>query len=336
MLMMLAIPVLARGDDPPRETSLQRFEFTEPHMGMPFEIALYAADEQAATKAAQAAFARIKEIDERLSDYNADSELNQLCKTASRTRAVPVSDDLFLVLAQAEKLSARTKGAFDVTVGPIVKLWRKARRRMVPPRAEELKEALALVNYERVVLNPEAKTVKLLQPKMQIDLGGIATGYAVDEALKVLAKQGITRAMINASGDIGVSEAPPGKPGWRIGVAPLDPEGEPSRYLILKNAAVETSGDAFQFVEFDGVRYSHIVDPQTGLGLTTHSAVTVVASNCMTADSLATAICVLGPDKGLKLIRETPGTAVLIVQQADTTVETVESEQFVRYEEKKK
>ena len=329
-LVFLLLTAPALGDEP-----LKRYAFSEPHMGMPFEIALYAASEDAATKAAKAAFARIKEIDERLSDYNADSELNQLCKTATKTNAVKVSDDLFTVLSHAEALSNRTRGAFDVTIGPLTRLWRKARRRMSPPRAEELQAALPLVGYEKVILDGEASTVRLLQPKMQLDLGGVAAGYAVDEALKVLEKQGITRAMIDASGDIGVSDAPPGAAGWRIGVAPLEAEGEPSRFLVLKNAAVTTSGDAFQFIEFDGVRYSHIVDAKTGLGLTTHSAVTVIAGNCTTADSYATAVCLLGPDKGMKLIRETPRTAVLIVQQADGGVEMIESEQFARYEEKK-
>jgi thiamine biosynthesis lipoprotein len=148
---------------------------------------------------------------------------------------------------------------------------------------------------------------------MRLDLGGIAAGYAVDEALRVLNAHGITRAMVNGSGDIGVSDPPPGVQGWRIGIAPLEkPDAAPSRYLLLSNAAVTTSGDAFQFVEIGGQRYSHIVDPRTGLGLTDRSSVTVVARDCITADSLATAVSVLGPEKGLELIEATPGAAALI------------------------
>ena len=142
-------------------------------------------------------------------------------------------------------------------------------------------------------------------------------GYAVDEALAVLKKQGIASAMIDGSGDIGVSDAPPGAKGWRIGIATRDsPKGPPSHFVSLVNAAVTTSGDAFQYVEIAGQHYSHIVDPQTGLGLTQRSSVTIVAADCITADSLATAVSVLGPKAGLELVETTSGVAALIMLAA--------------------
>ena len=171
---------------------------------------------------------------------------------------------------------------------------------------------------------------------MRLDLGGIAAGYAADEALTALNQKGVTRAMIDASGDIVVGDPPPGTEGWRIGIAPLtDPKGPPSRFLLLKNASVTTSGDAFQHVEFGGKRYSHIVDPRTGLGLTDQSSVTVVARDGTTADSLATAVSVLGPTRGLELIERTAGAAALIVRNVDGKLETRESRNLNEFEAKR-
>lgn len=151
---------------------------------------------------------------------------------------------------------------------------------------------------------------------MQLDCGGIAVGYALDESLRLLKEMGVDSAMIDGSGDIAVSGPPPGEAGWKIAVAPLEPEGPPSQTLILAHAAVTTSGDAWQHVEIDGVRYSHIVDTRTGLGLTTHASVTVLAKSGIVADSYATAACVLGPEKGIALIESEPGAACLFVTAA--------------------
>ena len=163
---------------------------------------------------------------------------------------------------------------------------------------------------------------------MQLDLGGIAKGYAVDEALAVLAAADVTRALVDAGGDMRLGDPPPGKPGWRIGVAPLEADGPPSRRLSLSGVAVASSGDAWQYIEIDGTRYSHIVDPRTGLALTDHSSVTVVAPDGITADALASAVSVLGPEQGLKLIDATPGTAALIVRAPHGKVEMYRSRRW--------
>lgn len=313
---------------------LERFEFTETHMGAPVKITLYASDQRSANRAAEAAFARFAELDEIMSDYKPDSELSRLSRTAGSGRAVELSDDLWKVLDRSVQLSNASDGAFDVTVGPYVRLWRRARRSKEFPTAERLTEARRAVGYKHLRLDRERHTAKLLAPGMRLDLGGIATGYAVDEALAVLARQGLTRALIDASGDIGVGDPPPGQDGWKIGIAPLDPAGPPSRYLLLRNAAVTTSGDAFQHVVIDGRRYSHLVDPSTGLGLTQPSSVSVVAADCITADSLATAVCVMGPGRGLELIERTPHAAALIVRDVDGKIETHASERLSEYEGK--
>lgn len=310
---------------------LERHEFTQVQMGMPFRVVLYARDEATANEATRLVFSRIKQLNAVFSDYEPDSELNRLCQTAGQGKAVPVSEDLRKVLTRSLELSRVSGGAFDVTVGPVVRLWRKSRRLKRLPTEAEITAARALVGYQHVRLDDKAGTVELLKPGMQLDLGGIAVGYAIDDCLALLKSKGITSALIDGSGDIGVSDAPPGTSGWRIGVAPLEAEAEPSRFLVLKNAAVTTSGDAFQFVEFGGKRYSHIVDPATGLGLQDRASVTVVARDCTTADSYATAVCVMGPAGGLELIEATPNAAALIVRAIDNTVKTVESKRLRDY-----
>jgi len=284
-------------------------------MGVPFRIVLYARDQPAANAAAAAAFKRIARLNDILSDYEMDSELSQLSRTAGEGKAIKVSDDLWKVLERAQRLARRTDGAFDVTVGPYTSLWRKARRERRLPAKHLLDETRAAVGYEKLQLDPNHRTAKLLVPGMRLDLGGIAKGYAVDEALDILRAQGIKSALVAGSGDLAMSDPPPGKKGWRIEVAPLDvTNAPPLRFVLLANAAIATSGDIFQRLEIDGKRYSHIVDPRTGLGLTDHSLVTVIARDCLTADSLATAVSVLGPSQGLQLIGETPGAAAHIVE----------------------
>ncbi len=257
---------------------LERFQSTQIEMGVPFKIILYAADETTAKGAFAAAFSRIHALNGILSDYDPQSELSRLSQTSPAAAGVPVSDSLWHVLARSQALAHETGGAFDVTVGPYIRLWRRARRQKQMPSEERLSAARAAVGYRQLMLDPEHHTAQLLRPEMRLDLGGIAMGYAVDEALAELRKRGITRALIDASGDIGVGDPPPDKLGWTIGVIPLSEDGAPTREICLANAAVTTSGDAFQHVVIDGRRYSHIVDPRTGLGLTDRSGVTVIAA----------------------------------------------------------
>jgi thiamine biosynthesis lipoprotein len=311
------------------EPALTRFTYTEPHMGTRFKIILYAPEEAGANAAAHEAFARIAALDGIMSDYRPASELMQLCRKAGG-EPVPVSEELFFVLSRGQEVSRLSDGAFDTTVGPVVKLWRRARRTQRLPDPDDLKQALALVGYQKMRLDPKARTVQLLVPGMQLDLGGIAKGYAADEALKVLERRGIQRALVAAGGDIAVSGPPPDAEGWSIGIAPLeDPDSKPSRYLVLKDAAVSTSGDAEQYVEIDGVRYSHIVDPHTGVGLIGRRSATVVARHGIMADSLTKAVIVPGPERGLATIDQLgSGFAALYLRKTDKGEEVFASKRW--------
>jgi len=325
---ILIATIAAGAPEPP---ALERFEFSGVEMAVPVKIVLYASDKAIAESAAEAAFRRMRELNEILSDYDAASELRRLCDTAVEGRAAAVSDELWRVLSCAQSLSERTGGAFDVTVGPVVRLWRRARRREQMPSPERLEVARQLVGYRLVRLHPERRAVELLKPGMRLDLGGIAKGYAVDEALDTLRKHGVDRALVDAGGDIRLGGPPPDSPGWIIGVAALEADAPPSRYLWLADRAIATSGDTWQYVEIEGKRYSHLVDPRTGLGLTDHSSVTVIAPDGITADALASAVSVLGPEEGLKLIENTPDTAAFIVRAPGGNVEVLESSRWEEF-----
>jgi thiamine biosynthesis lipoprotein len=320
----------------PTEPALARFTYTEPHMGTRFKIILYAADETTANRAAKAAFQRIAMLDGIMSDYRSTSELMKLCQKAG-DGPVPVSEDLFFVLARAQGVSRISDGAFDVSVGPVVRLWRRARKSKQLPDPGELARARALVGYQNIHLDEKARTVRLGKAGMQLDLGGIAKGYAADAALAVLLQQGVMRALVAAGGDIAVSGPPPDAPGWSIGIAPLvDPDSKPERYLILHDAAVSTSGDAEQHVEIDGKRYSHIVDPRTGIGLIGRQSVTVVAPKGVMADSLTKVVSVLGPERGLPILDKIDGVAAFVVWETDSGLRSAQSKRFADLPHKNK
>jgi thiamine biosynthesis lipoprotein len=313
----------------PPAPELARYEFSQVHMGMPFTLVLYAPDEMSANRAATAAYERIAQLDQVMSDYKADSELSKLTATAGEGKAVPVSDDLWRVLAASQKLSEQSSGAFDVTVGPYTKLWRRARRDQEYPTEKRLNEAREAVGFQYLKLDTDAQTALLERPGMRIDLGGIAVGYTLDEALKVLKANGISRALLDGSGDVLVGDPPPGKTGWRLGIAAPEEHAPPLRFIELANCAATTAGDTYQFVELAGRRFSHVIDPRTGLGLTTRLGVTVIAPDAMTADSLDTALSVLGAGDGTRLLEQYEGCEALFLRILDGgEVEPRETEGF--------
>jgi len=318
----LLIVAAALGSRVSAEEPIYRFSFEKAEMGMPFRMTLYAPDGATAKAAADAAFTRVAKLNGVFSDYDPDSELSRLSRTSGSNTPVPVSGDLWTVLAQSRALSERTDGAFDVTVGPFVNLWRRARRKQELPNPEAIAEMKARVGWPAMHLDEKARTVTLRKPEMRLDCASMAKGHAVDAALAVVRERGVTRALVAAGGDMAASEPPPGELGWRIEVATVEAPGAPrAQTVLLKNSAIGTSGDLFQAVEIGGIRYSHIVDPLTGIGLTDRSLVSVLGKDCATASSYATAVSVLGPERGVKLIEETGDLAVRIVQRPGDAVE---------------
>ncbi|MCS6918254.1 MAG: FAD:protein FMN transferase, partial [Fimbriimonadales bacterium] len=268
----------------------------------------YAHGEEQAVRACRAAYTRISELEQMMSDYRADSELNSLCRQAVG-RWVRVSPELFYVLWRGQKLAQQTDGAFDVTVGALVRLWREARHTGKLPDEATLRAAQARSGYARMELSLPRRAVRLKTEGIQLDLGGIAKGYACDNALRVLRQHGITNALIQMGGDIAAGDAPPGEQGWRIQLA----EGGAT---TLRNAALSTSGSTEQYVEINGVRYAHIIDPRTGLGLTQLVLARVRAPDGITADSLATAAAVLGTPNAKRLERLYRNVSVEVIEAA--------------------
>ena len=318
---------MATADQP----ALKRYQFSQMEMAAPIKIVLYSPDHVTATRASQAAFSRIRQLNGILSDYDPESEVRRLCDTSREGGPVAVSDDLWHVIKHAHDLCDRSGGAFDVTISPVVRLWRRARLRRELPSEERISRARALVGNHLLRLSEERKMVELRKPDMRLDFGGIGKGYAGDEVLALLRREfGIRHAMVDAGGDLVLGDAPPDAKGWRIGIAPLEANGPPSRILTVSNVAIATSGDTWQYVEIEGVRYSHIVDPRTGIGLTDHSNVTIVAPTGIEADSLASAVSVLGPKRGLELIERTAGAEALIFRAPEGKIEIHESRGFPR------
>jgi len=317
----LALGLLAGACAAPR-----RFEFEDAAMGTTFRIVLYADDAAAAERAAAAAFARVRELDARLSDYRDDSEASRLSATSGSGALVALSSDAWRVLALAQSFSQLSDGAFDATVGPAVALWRRARRQGELPSEARIADALERTGWRYIELDASTRSARLGRAGMKLDFGGIAKGYALDAALDVLAQRGIESALVDGGGDVAVRRAPPGSAGWTLAVRPFGDESAAGS-IVLENGALATSGDAYQSLELDGVRHSHIVDPRTARALVSRTSATVLAADGASADALATALCVLGPQAGLELAAR-EGCEARIAREAPSGIESVATKGF--------
>lgn len=290
------------------------FQFVRPLMGTEFRILLYSGDSILAQKAADRAFRRVEELENIFSDYNESSEVTALSKMAGSKRWASVSDEMLFVTRYSLKISKLTQGAFDISIGSLTKRWRRAFRQQQFPLKEEIEAAKDASGYKKIRIKNQKKMIRLLSPGMQLDYGGIAKGYAVDEALNELKRMGIHSALVDGGGDLAAGNAPPGKNGWKVEYSINGKNGLETAISVIENSAVATSGDTYRYLEWKGKRYSHIIDPRTGMGLTTRRIVSVFAPTCMEADAWATAVSV-GISGKLQKKLEKKGYAIVQVEE---------------------
>ncbi|MCY7349676.1 MAG: FAD:protein FMN transferase [Cytophagaceae bacterium] len=300
---LFAHPIAAQT---PRKFIVQR-----PMMGSIATVQIYTTDSLAATRAAAKAFAAADSLNLIFSDYLENSELSRLNCTAGSGRWVPVSPALFDILNQSKLAWQVSEGAFDVTVGRLTRLWRQSRKTRRLPAPDTLRKMLATVGGQYLHLAQNPLRAKLDRPGALLDLGGIGKGYAAQVMLEVLQKAGFPQALADASGNMAIGTSP--GEGWRIAVQiPTTGFQLADRQLLLQNTTIDTSGDLFQFVEIGGKRYSHILNPKTGLGQTSRRQVTVLSANAAHADWLATACCLLPIKKALALVKQQKAEVLIL------------------------
>jgi len=312
--------------------SQKKYSFTQPAMGSPFTIVIATDDSLAAARAAREAYVLVDTLNAILSDYIDSSEINRLSATSGQGRYVAVSPALFDILYQAQTAAHLTHGSYDITIGPVVRLWRKARKTGIPPRGDEIAAAMRQTGYHYLHLDTAGRSVWLEKAGMQLDVGGLGKGFVAQAVLDRLRTMGFVHCMVNAGGKIVAGLPPAGQAGWIIGInAPGEKEQLLPIYLSLGKMSVATSGDIYQYMEWNGRRYSHIIDPHTGIGLTRRRNVTAIAADGTTADWLATACSILSYRQSLRLIRQFPGAALLVTEKKQGKIIQKSSVIFKQY-----
>lgn len=267
--------------NPRPSTAQTRQEFTHLQMGTQFRAVFYEADSVKAKRIAAICWKRLDELNLVLSDYREDSEIMQLCVNAKVEEWQAVSEDLYSIIAESQRAANLTNGFFDVTISPLTKLWRRARRQNVLPTHKQLEIARENIGYQFIELDSVSRKVRLLKPNLRLDFGGIGKGYALDELAKTLKQEGVNSFLLEAGGSILLGDSPPNVMSWKITIS--------EKEFNLSNCGISTSGDRFQFVEIDGKRYAHILDPRTGFGFHAPHEITVISDNATTADWASTA-----------------------------------------------
>tara|TARA_R110002096_G_scaffold142779_3_gene298297 strand:- start:705 stop:1763 length:1059 start_codon:yes stop_codon:yes gene_type:complete len=313
------------------------FSFKQPHMGTEFTILVWANQSQSddLTLVVEQAFDRVNQLNQICSDYFPLSEINDLARAPAKV-PFPVSPDLYHLLFLSKELTRESEGAFDVTAGPLVRLWRLSKKNSKLPTPEQLERAKARTGADHLTLDTENQTVTKHVEGMLFDLGGIAKGYAADAAFSILRDAGYRRTLVAASGDIVAGDPPPGKAGWIVGIETLELEPDPNQLntITLANRAISTSGDARQYIEVDGTRYSHIVSTKTGLGLTERIAASVIAKCAADSDRYATVVTLLGEKDGLQFIENKRGIECRIVALHNGQESVIQSHGFSKSQEK--
>ncbi len=278
-------------------------------MGTFARIEVFGKDSKLSRKAANDAFSEIKRIEDLLSRYDPESQLSQINENAGKTPVI-VDREVLSLVKEAVEINRKSQGSFDITIAPIVKLWGFYQKDRKIPAAEEIKEALAKAGCDKIVINEKESTV-LLQDGMELDLGGIGKGYAVDKAVDILRENKIDCALVNIGGNLKTLGLPK-KGFWNIGIKDPLKKDKTMTTVKIHQTAVSTSGSYENYFEKDGKRYSHIIDPKTGLPADKILAVTVLCDSAMYADALSTSVFVLGKDKSADLLKDYGARAIII------------------------
>ena len=292
---------------------------TDSAMGTVVQVTLWADDEDAAAKAAQAVFAEFRRLDQMMTTWTPDSEVSRI-NSAAGGKPVPVSDETFAVIARALEISKLSKGLFDITVGGFGGLWRfdEDMDGSLPDPAE-VRARLKLIGWRDIVLDPRKKTVKLRRKGMKITLGGIAKGYAVDQAAHLLIEAGFSDFIIQAGGDMYVSGKKGSAP-WVVGIRdPRGPRDQSFALAPIEDHSFSTSGDYERGFVKDGVRYHHILDPRTGQPARATRSVTVMAKDAFTADAWSKVLFIMGAARAMPLVEKLPDFEAVFVD-ADNQV----------------
>jgi FAD:protein FMN transferase len=281
------------------------------HMGTVVTITAVATNDPTAQAAMAAGFREIKRLEQLLSTWIPESELSQVNRSAGQA-PVPVSHETMELVARSLEIARMTEGGFNIAVGPAIEAWSVMDRQQIP-RIEELEQLKPLVDWASIELNHNAKTIYLPLHGMRIDVGGIGKGYAADRAVEEMKKAGARAGVVALSGDIKTFGSLPGSSGFPVGIKHPREEGAVLAVVDLQDEAISTAGDYERFFERDGVRYHHILDPQTLQPARACQSVTVIAKEGTMADGLDTGIFVLGPERGMALVERLPDVEAVIV-----------------------
>ena len=294
-------------------------------MGSRFEVTVVAETEMMAKSTIAAAQAEIDRIEDLISSWDPKSQTSAINLNAGK-EAVAVDEELFQLIKRSIGISQVTQGAFDITYASMDRLWLFDGSMTSLPSEEDIAGSVARIGWEKVVLDPKSRTVYLSEEGMKMGFGGIGKGYAAEKALEVLRSKGVSSAIVNAGGDLSAfGQQANGQP-WRIGLTDPKSKNDVLAWIDINDQAVVTSGDYERYVEFNGARYAHILDPRTGWPTTGIKSVTVIASSAEMADALATSVFVLGIENGLYLINQLPKIECVIIDDFDQvlTSETLE------------
>lgn len=312
---------------------ISRFSFSEQKMGSPLNIIFYTLDSVNANKQAIACFKLVDSLNHIFSNYDAHSELSFINNNAG-IRKVVASQLMWELMLESKQAYLKSNGAYNIAMGPLTQLWRTARHSKQFPTNAQITQTLLSCDFNKVIMNHEDQSIYLSKKGMQLDFGGIGKGYIAQKLADYLKSQGITIFLVDAGGDIVIGDIPPHKNSWSVGVnQPEQADDLLPQKLQLHNLSVATSGDVYQFIEHKGKKYSHIIDPATGYGVTSLRNVTVIASNGANADWLATACSIL-PIAQAKKLAIAMHAELLISEMSHNHIQTHSTKGFQQYWEK--